>query len=246
MAPEQTFWFATILNRLLGAPVTHLLVKLGFPPADPLHPIPNYDASAILVLLLIFAGLAILRQRLSVENPGKFQQSMEVAIEFMQNLTDDTIGHGGRRYLPLIGTLGIFIVISNLLGLIPVMDTPTAHIQVPAGCAVVAFLYYNFHGLRAHGFFGYLKHLSGPIAVLALPIFVIEVFSNVLRLLSLSVRLWANMFVGGLVEKVFTGLIPLVVPSLFLALHVFESFLQAYIFMVLPAVYISLAISKEH
>jgi F-type H+-transporting ATPase subunit a len=111
---------------------------------------------------------------------------------------------------------------------------------------VSAFLYYNFQGFRQHGVLGYLKHLSGPMAILAILMFPIEIIGNVGRLLSLSVRLYANMMVGDVLELVFTALLPILVPAVFMGLHIFVSILQAYIFMLLPAVYISMAVSEEH
>ena len=111
---------------------------------------------------------------------------------------------------------------------------------------MVAFVYYNYHGLRHHGMVGYLKHLCGPMMAIAVLMFPIEVFSNLFRMLSLSVRLWANMLVGDILEGIFTGLIPIFVPALFMALHIFVSVLQAYVFMILPAVYISMAVAEEH
>jgi len=243
---QHELWFTALLNRLLGGGITSALVKLGLPPADPAHPLPNYLAMEVVVILVILGGALLLRRRLSVENPGRFQQAMEVVVEFVQSLTDEIIGPDGRRYVAMIGTFGIFIVLCNLLGLIPTLATPTANIQVTLGCAVAAFLYYNFQGLRQHGVVGYLKHLCGPMMAIAIIMFPIEVVGNLGRMLSLSVRLYANMMVGELLEKVFGGLVPVVVPVAFMALHVFVSFLQAYVFMLLPAVYISLAVAEEH
>jgi F-type H+-transporting ATPase subunit a len=243
---QHELWFTALLNRLLGGGITSALVKLGLPPADPAHPLPNYLAMEVVVILVILGGALLLRRRLSVENPGRFQQAMEVVVEFVQSLTDEIIGPRGRRYVAMIGTFGIFIVLCNLLGLIPTLATPTANIQVTLGCAVAAFLYYNFQGLRQHGVVGYLKHLCGPMMAIAIIMFPIEVVGNLGRMLSLSVRLYANMMVGELLEKVFGGLVPVVVPVAFMALHVFVSFLQAYVFMLLPAVYISLAVAEEH
>ena len=243
---ENQLWFTVLLNKLLAPIVTPWLVKIRQTPADPAAPIPNYIAMEILVILLILVGVVLLRRNLSVENPGKFQHLMEVVVRFTQGLCEEIIGHGSGRYVAMLGTLGIFIVLCNLLGLIPTLQTPTGHIQVTLGCAVVAFLYYNFQGLRQHGVFGYLKHLCGPMMVIAVIMFPIEVIGNLGRLLSLSVRLYANMMVGDLLEKVFGALVPILVPTLFMALHVFVSFLQAYIFMLLPAVYIGMAVSEEH
>ena len=242
MAPEHEVWFTALLNKLIGGPVAALLIRLGFHP-NPAHPIPNSIAMEAVVALLIVIGALVLRSRLSVEHPGKFHQIMEVFLEFTQSMADDVIGHQGARYVALIGTLGLFVTLCNLVGMFPTLSTATASITVTLGCAAVAFLHYNYHGFREHGILGYLKHLSGPLWWIAILIFPVEVISNTLRMLSLSVRLWANMVVGGLMERVFSSLVPVVVPALFMRLHVFECFLQGYIFMILPTVYISLAVS---
>jgi F-type H+-transporting ATPase subunit a len=243
---EHELWLTAWLNKFLGSAVTSVLVKVGFPPADAAHPIPNYIAMELVVILLILIMAIWLRSRLSVENPGTFQQAMELVVQFTQNLTDEIIGPGGRRYVAMLGTLGIFVLLCNILGLIPLFRNPTAHIQVTLGLSVVAFLYYNFQGFRQLGVMGYVKHLCGPLLALAVIMFPIEIISNVGRMLSLSVRLYANMVVGDLLEKVFGGLVPIVVPVIFAALHIFVSILQAYIFMLLPAVYIGMAVSEEH
>jgi len=255
---EHQLWFTAILNKLLGGVVTPLLVKIGRAPSDPARPIPNYVAMEVLVVLLIITGVVILRRSLSVEAPGKFQQAMEVVVQFTEGMAEEVIGHGSARYVAMLATLGIFVLLCNLLGMIPTLQTPTAHIQVTLGCAVAAFLYYNLQGVRQHGVIGYLKHLCGPMAIIAVIMFPIEVIGNLGRLLSLSVRLYANMMVGDLLEMVFGVLVPsafphliglaitILAPVVFMALHVFVSLLQAYIFMLLPAVYISMAVSEEH
>ena len=243
---EHQLWFTAVLNKLLAGVVTPVLAKVGQAPPDPAHPIPNYIAMEVFVILLMIVGVVVLRRSLSVENPSRFQQSMEVVVQFIQGMSEEIIGPGSGRYVAMLGTLGIFIVVCNLLGMIPTLQTPTGHIQVTLGCAVAAFLYYNFQGLRQRGVIGYLKHLWGPMWLVGFIMFPVELVGNLGRLLSLSVRLYANMRVGDLLEAVFGSLIPILVPSLFMALHVFVSLLQAYIFMLLPAVYISMAVSEEH
>jgi F-type H+-transporting ATPase subunit a len=245
---EHQLWFTALLNRLLGGAVSSVLTRLGppFAPTDSAHPIPDYVAMELLAIIVIIAAAIYLKARLSVENPGGFQHVMEVVLEFIRNMADEIIGHHGRRYVAMIGTLGIFVALCNLVGLIPSLATPTAHIQVTLGCAVAAFLYYNFHGVREHGIIGYLKHMAGPMLAIAILMFPIEVIGNIGRLLSLSVRLYANMLVGDILESVFTQIVPVAVPAVFMALHIFVSLLQAYIFMLLPAIYISLAVSEEH
>ncbi len=244
--PEHELWFTAILNKIFGGVVSAVLSAMGFHLADAAHPIPNYLAMELLVAAVIVAGTLILRRKLSVDSPGTFQHIMELIVEFTRDMNEEIIGHGSSRYIALIGTLGIFIGICNIFGLIPTFSTPTGHIEVTLGCAVAAFLYYNYQGFRHHGVVGYLKHFCGPILAMAIIMFPIEIVGNVGRLLSLSVRLYANMFVGDILESVFTGLIPIGVPAVFMALHVFVSALQAYIFMLLPAIYISMAVSEEH
>jgi F-type H+-transporting ATPase subunit a len=243
---EHQLWFATILNKLLGGVVTPLLAKVGQAPSDPAQPIPNYVAMQVFAILLIIVGVVILRRSLSVENPGKFQHLMEVVVQFIQGMSEEVIGHGSSRYVAMLGSLGIFVMLCNLLGLIPTLQTPTSNIHVTLGCAVAAFLYYNFQGFRQHGVIGYLRHLCGPMLAIAILMFPIEVVGNLGRLLSLSVRLYANMMVGDVLETVFGSLVPILAPAVFMGLHVFVSFLQAYIFMLLPAVYIGMAVSEEH
>ena len=113
---EHQLWFTAILNRLLGGVVTPLLAKVGQAPSDPAHPIPNYVAMEVFVILLMVAGAILLRRSLSVENPGKFQHLMEVAVQFIQGMCEEIIGHGSSRYVAMLGTLGIFIALCNLLG----------------------------------------------------------------------------------------------------------------------------------
>jgi F-type H+-transporting ATPase subunit a len=226
--------------------VSSLLAAIGLPPADLGHPIPNYVAMEVFVILLILTSVLLLCRGLSVENPGRFQQVMEVLVEFNQGLAEQIIGHEGRRHVAILGTLGVFILLCNLLGLVPTLETPTAHIQVTLGCAVSVFIYYNFQGVRRHGVLGYLRTFCGPMLWIAVIMLPVEIISNLARVLSLSVRLYANMFAGQLLEQVFTGLIPVFVPALLMVMHVFVSFVQTYIFMLLPAVYVSMAVAEEH
>jgi len=239
-------WFTALLNKLFAGLATPAMTAVGLPPANPAHPIPNYTAMEILVFLILVVGALILRSILSVETPGKFQQLIEVAVEFVQNTGEEIIGHESSRYVALLGTLGLFILFSNILGLVPSLGTPTGAIQVTLGCAVATFIYYNYQGIRHHGPVGYLKSLWGPIWWIGFLLFPVEVVSNLFRMLSLSVRLYANMFVGKLLEQVFGAFVPIVVPAAMMGLHLFVSFIQAYIFILLPAVYISLSVAEEH
>jgi len=253
---EHKLWLTAVLNKLLAGVVTPLLTALRLPPLDPAYPIPDYLAMELLVVAAIITLALIVRSRLSVENPGILQHIVEEIVKFTQDTAEEIIGHGSERYVPMLATLFIFVLVCNLLTLVPALGvpnsalqievSPTGWIQATLGLAVAAFLYYNFHGLRHHGVAGYLKHLCGPMLGLAILMFPIEVVGNFGRLLSLSVRLYANMLVGGILERIFGGLVPILVPVVFMALHMFVSLLQAYIFMLLPAIYISMAVAEEH
>jgi F-type H+-transporting ATPase subunit a len=140
----------------------------------------------------------------------------------------------------------LFILLCNLIGLIPGFEAPTATPSVPLGCAIVAFGYYNFQGFRKHGVIGYLKHFFGPVWWLAWLMLPIELISHLARMLSLTIRLFANMFAGDMVTLVFFSLIPIGVPVLFLGLHIGVSLLQTYIFVLLTTVYLAGAVAEEH
>ncbi len=246
MHPEETLWFTKLLNHLLGGPVNSLLGVLGIHPHNPAEPIPNYVAMQVLVALILVVLFLVLRSRLSLENPGKLQHMFEVAIEFMRSQAEEIIGHHGRHFVPMVLTIGMFILFCNLMGLIPSFLSPTASIEVTLGCALVAFAYYHYSGARHQGLLKYIKHFGGSVWWLAPLMFPIEIVSHLGRPLSLSVRLFANIFAGDLIFLIFFGLVPLGVPMIFLGLHTFVSFLQAYIFMLLTMVYLQGAVAEEH
>jgi F-type H+-transporting ATPase subunit a len=135
--------------------------------------------------------------------------------------------------------------VSNLIGIIPGLESPTMFPYVPVGLAVAAFLYYNIVGVQAQGLFKYLKHLAGPIPALAPLMVPIEIISNLARPLSLSIRLYANMYAGEQVTLLFLALTYVVMPSMFMGLHVFVAFLQAYVFMLLTMLYVGGAVAHE-
>jgi F-type H+-transporting ATPase subunit a len=230
------------INSLLG-PTAASIFGVPYQPGD--HIIPMQVIISTIVLLLLFVFFGILRTRLSVENPGRVQQAMEVAVEFLDGQLEENIGHEGRKYLMMIGTIAFFIVFCNLLGLIPGLASPTSNINVPAGCAIVIFLYYNYQGIRKQGLIHYLKHFAGPVWWLAWLMVPIEIISHLARPFSLTVRLYANIFAEELLIIVFFGLIPLLLPLPFMAYAVFGGFLQAFIFITLSQVYIAGAVATE-
>ena len=197
----------------------------------------------MVLFILVFFGL--LKSRLSVDNPGKIQHSFELIYEFVHASAEEVVGHGGAKYTAFFGTIFLFILFMNVLGLIPGFESPTASPQVPLGLAVATFLFYHATGLRAQGG-GYIKQFLGPMLLLAPLMLPIEIISHFARPLSLTVRLFANMFAGDQVYLTFLGLTKLVIPVIFLGLHLFVSVLQAYIFMLLAMVYVGGAVSHEH
>jgi F-type H+-transporting ATPase subunit a len=196
-------------------------------------------------VLFIVVLFGLLRSRLSVDRPGKLQHVMELTYEFVHASAEEVVGHDGPRYVAFFGTLFVFVLLMNLLGLVPGFESPTAYTMVPLGLAVVTFFFYHGTGLRANGA-GYFKQFLGPMLALAPLMIPIEVISHFARPLSLTIRLYANMFAGEKVYLTFLMLTKLIVPVAFIALHMFVAFLQAYIFMLLAMVYVGGAVSHEH
>jgi len=243
---NEQLWFTQVLNKLFAGPATALLNALHVHVENPAAPIDNTFSMEFLVFLFLIALFVAVRMSLSVEKPGGLQHLMELANEFFNTQGQDIIGHGSEPFTPIIVTLFFFILFTNLLGLIPGFESPTAHPVVPLGLALVAFFYYNWHGLRKQGPWGYLKHFFGPVPALSPLMFVIEIISHLARAMSLTIRLYANIFAGDMVTLVFFSLIPIGIPIIFLGLHVFVSFLQAYIFALLATIYIGGAVAEEH
>jgi F-type H+-transporting ATPase subunit a len=242
--PEQ-LWFTQILNHFFAGPVTAFLRMLHVEPKYPQYPIPNSFAMEILVFAILVILFLMVRSRLSVDNPGGLQHSIEGLEGFINGQSDEIIGHHSEGYTPFLVALGLFILASNLLGVIPSFESPTAVPIVPLGCALAAFIYYQAQGFK-HAGIGYLKHFAGPMPALAPLMIPIELISHLARVLSLTIRLFANMFAGDMVTLVFISLLPLGFPVIFLGLHVFVSLLQAYIFVLLTTVYLQGAVGEEH
>ena len=165
--------------------------------------------------------------------------------EFVSEQGESIIGHGYERFVSYLTALGLFILLSNLMGLVPGLESPTADVVVPLGCALVTFVYYHYNGVRANGF-GYIKQFLGPVWWLYPLMLPIEIISHCARVLSLTVRLYANMFAGDLVTLAFFSLIPVGIPLIFLGLHLGVAIVQAYVFMLLSMIYLSLAVSHDH
>jgi F-type H+-transporting ATPase subunit a len=211
---------------------------------------PDAIGHALLVsALLVGAGLYIRRKSPPEVIPSgeiTLGNVFEAIIEFVLGLLHDNMGRGGRKFVPLIGGLFIFILTSNLLGLLPGFLPPTENININAGCAISVFIFYQAMGLRAHGP-SYLKHFTGPIWWLAPFMLVIELIGHMARPFSLSIRLYGNIMGDHKVLEIFSGLVPLGLPVFNLALGSFVSVIQALVFSLLSTIYITLAIEEgEH
>ncbi len=261
-----------LVNKAIGQPVLHLLEQAGFHPHDKTNPIPDYVVMSVIVTVVIVGLALLLKRRLSVDRPGAAQQIAELLMTNplkmgLRDLLDENAGHHGRQYMSMVGTVAVFILVSNLISVFPIFVSPTAAHPVPFACAVVTFCYFNWQGIRAHGALGYLKHFCGPVWWLSPLIFVVEIISTTLRLLSLTVRLWANMLSSELIYVIFLGLLmqpaiyfyqklpavgialgifPATIPIAFVLLHVFVAVMQTFVFTLLPSVYLGMATSHEH
>jgi F-type H+-transporting ATPase subunit a len=236
---------ANFINQYLFDPLAR---ALGFEIAAGNHFVPAHIVMILLISLGLIAFSLWLRRHLSVEEPGRIQHLVEVVLEALQGLMKEVIGSNARRYLPIICTLAVYILVGNILGMVPGFISPTSNLNVTASCALSVFIYYNYHGIRKHGFAKYMKHFAGPVVWLAPLLFAIEIISHLARPFSLSVRLFGNIFaeeliIGSLNQYIFPFLTA--VPVMFLAL--FASTIQAFIFVLLTMVYISGAVEEgEH
>jgi F-type H+-transporting ATPase subunit a len=245
MAAEHELALTALFNEHLAGPANALLGVFGITAENPNRPWPNWLVMEILVVLLIMLTVAIVRGRLSAENPGKLQQVFELIYEFIVSTINEVGVVHGERFIYYIGTIFIFILSMNLIGLIPGLEAPTNNIPVTVGLAVVTFIYYNVVGFRDHGI-GYLRQFMGPVAWLAWFMIPIELISHFVRPLSLSVRLYGNMFAGEQVTGVFLSMTYLVIPVIFMLLHIFVALVQTYVFTLLTTIYIGGATSEEH
>ena len=242
--PEQ-LWITAFLNKHFAVVTNTIMNAVHVPSPHPRAPITNYVAMELLVFVLLLIVFILVRVRLSVDDPGPLQHTFEGIDGFVANQAHEVIGHGYEGYVSYLATLGIFILTCNLIGLIPGFEAPTAIPSVPLGCALVTWVYYHLYGIRYNGF-GYIKHFLGPVWWLAPLMFVIEIASHLARILSLTVRLFANMFAGDMVTLVFFSLVPIGIPVIFMLLHIGVSFIQTYIFVLLATVYIGEAVAHEH
>ena len=207
--------------------------------------VPAHVLMALFIGLLLMVGAVWFRTRIRVEEPGRLQLVLEAAVGGLIGMLKENVGPKGPKFLSLVGTLGLFILTCNLAGLVPGLSSPTTNLNVPVGCALVSFLYYNYQGVLAQGLLPYLKHFLGPVLPMAIIMLPIEIISHISRVLSLSMRLFGNIFGEELVILVLASLIPFLVPLPMMAFAVFGSLLQAFVFIMLTMIYLGGAVALE-
>lgn len=245
---EHPLLIVDAVNAVLGPPVAALLARLGFH-VEGHEVIPNYLVMTMLIVALVTVVCLIMKSRLSVENPSKFQIVLEDGVMAIVGLLQEWIGPDGKRYLPVIFTLGLFILLGNYAGLIPGLMAPTSNINVTVGLAITTWVYYHFQGFKKQGVVNYLKHFAVPPGApvwMAPLMLVIELISHTSRLLSLSLRLFGNIFGEELVIVILGSIIPFIIPLPMMFLGLITGGLQAFIFVLLSIIYLQAAVAVEH
>lgn len=227
--------------------------------------IPSVIQAALLATLLLVVAGFVLRRQIAAAQGGvvpdegvTLRNVVEVLVDALASLARDVMGDDWRRYFPLVGTIFVFILVSNVMGLVPGLGGATSDVNTTTAWAIISFLVYNYVGIRRHGFW-YINQFLGPsffsvelfgrkihvrpLAPLFLPL---ELFLHGARILTLSVRLLANMFADHTIVLVWVGLVPIAIPAIFMGLGLLVAFLQAFVFSLLTMVYIGLAQEEAH
>jgi F-type H+-transporting ATPase subunit a len=214
--------------------------------------VPPHLATALLVMVALLVFALRVRAQLAgapdatVPDAGISARNVaEVLTEMITGLAEGVVGHDAPKYVPLFGSLFLFILAANLVGLLPGFSPPTDNFNITFALGAVSFMAYNYYGVRTHGF-AYLKQFMGPLLLLSPLMIIVEGFSHLFRPASLAIRLYGNMFADHLLLGIFTDLTKVVVPVLFYVLGTFVSLVQALVFTLLTMVYVGLAISHDH
>jgi F-type H+-transporting ATPase subunit a len=243
--PEHELWLTALFNDHLAGLANSILSAVHVTADNPARPWADWLVMELAVAAILVILVTMLRPRLSAEKPGTTQHVFEVVYEFLTTTAQDVGLHHPAEFVPFFGTLFVFILAMNMIGLVPAFTSPTASPVVPAGLAVCTFVYYNYIGLRQNGLLKYLGHFAGPVWYLAPLMFPLELISHFARPLTLTVRLYGNIFAGDQVIDIFIRLTRLVGPVIFMGLHLFEALIQAYVFTMLAIIYIGGAVAHE-
>ncbi len=207
--------------------------------------IPDHVIMSALVLVICSVVFPLASRNISRDNPGPLQHLLEMAIQGLKDMLADIVGHGGEKFLTIIAAFAVFIFIANTFGLFYFLAPPTSNPNTTFALSISAFLYYNYQGIKTQGIVHYLKHFGGPVWWLFPLMFPIEMIGNFARILSLSMRLFGNIFGEHTATGIFMGLVPVIVPWPMMALGIFGAFLQTFVFIMLTMVYISAATAAE-
>jgi len=200
--------------------------------------LPTHVVMFFFVVIIAVFVLTFLRRQLSVESPSNRQQGLEVGVEGIRGLLVELVGPDGAKHFPIVATFGTLILLSNLTGMLPDMVAPTANFNVTLALALTSFIYYNYIGIKENGLLGHLKHFAGPVPMIAVMMFPIEIVSNLARILSLSLRLFGNIYGEEQATGTISTLVPWIVPIFMYPLGLLTSVLQTFIFMMLSMIYL--------
>lgn len=207
--------------------------------------IPDHVIMSALVLVICSIIFPLASRRISRDNPGPLQHILELTIQGLKDMLHDIVGHHGDEFLTIITAFAVFIFIANIFGLFFFLAPPTSNPNTTFALSISAFLYYNYQGIKHQGLLHYLKHFGGPVWWLFPLMFPIEMIGNFARILSLSMRLFGNIFGEHTATGIFMGLVPVIVPWPMMALGIFGALLQTFVFIMLTMVYISGATAAE-
>ncbi len=255
------------INSIFGEPVHHFQVTYTKPLWDKLlanfgtnaeavfgeytaeNAIPWYTIMFVIACLLTIIVIWIFKGKLSEDDPKPGQLTLEAGVLAIRDLVVSVIGEHGFKYFPVVATFAVLVLISNLMGLFPLFMSPTAHVSVTFALGIASFIYYNYVGISENGIVNHLKHFTGPrlplvLALIITPlIFLIELFSNLIRPMTLGIRLFANMFADEQIAAIISGLFPpftqVLVPVVLLPLALFVALVQTLVFTLLSMIYIS-------
>jgi F-type H+-transporting ATPase subunit a len=237
----QIHYTKPLWDKLLGKFGTDAEAVFGTYTAE--NAIPWYTVMFIIACILSVVLIWILKGKLSDDDPGSGQQTLEAGVLAIRAMLVDIVGPHGIKYFPVVATFGVLILVSNLMGFFPLFMSPTAATSVTFALGLSSFIYYNYIGVKENGIFGHLKHWAGPIWWIAPLIFLIELVGNFVRPLSLGLRLFGNMFadeaVAANMANLFPGITNWLIPVLLMPLGLFVAFIQTFVFVLLSMVYIS-------
>jgi len=225
-------WFALLSDKVSGENI-HIITGV------------------FVLLLLVIAAVVVRKKLLRLEQTLVPEQGVsltnifELLVESFMSLMEGIVGKTARDHVPLVVSVFVFIFVSNLIGLIPAFLPPTANINTNLAIAACVFLYFNYMGIKEHGFVSYIKHFAGPVWWLSPLIMAIELFGTAIRPITLSLRLFCNINADHLVLSIFSSLSPVIVPVVFMILGIFIAFVQAFVFTLLSVIYIALATAHE-